>query len=72
MVKPGKAKHEFHLEAAEMHEKAANAHRTAAERNEKGDKDSATWHAERAIEFSDHAFKLAKEAHSKSGQVGSL
>jgi hypothetical protein len=71
-MKNGKSKHEFHREAAEMHEKAANAHRTAAERNEKGDHDSGSWHSERAMEFSDHAYQLAKEAHAKSGQIESL
>jgi len=69
MEKDGKAKHEFHREAAELHAKAAKAHRTAAEHNEKGDAALANWHADRAMEYSDHAYKLAKEAHSKSGQL---
>lgn len=72
MAKEGKKAHEFHREAAEMHEKAAHAHRTAAERNEKGDPESGSYHAERAREFSDHAYNLAKEAHNKSGQIESL
>jgi hypothetical protein len=64
--------HESHRQAAEMHEKAAHAHRTAAEHNEKGDYSGAVWHAERALEYSDQAYKLAKEARSKSGQIVSV
>jgi len=30
------------------------------------------WHSERALEYSDHAYKLAKEVHNKSGQIESL
>jgi len=67
-----KASHDTHLRAAEQHELAAHAHRTAAEHNEKGDDDGGRWHAERALEYSDHAYKLAKEAHSKSGQMETL
>jgi hypothetical protein len=61
--------HQTHRQAAEQHELAAHAHRTAAEHNEKGENDPAAWHLERALEFSDHAFRLAKKAHSKSGQM---
>jgi hypothetical protein len=64
--------HESHRQAAELHEIAAHAHRTAAEHNEKGDYSKAIWHSERALEYSDHACKLAKEAHSKSGQIVSI
>ena len=64
--------HEGHREAAELHERAAQAHRTAAEHNEKGDSTTAVWHAERALEYSDHAYKLAQEAHTKSGEIESL
>jgi hypothetical protein len=64
--------HEAHRKAAELHELAAQAHRTAAEHNEKGDRTAADWHLERALEYSDHAYKLAKEAHNKSGEIGSL
>jgi hypothetical protein len=42
--------HESHLEAAEQHELAARAHRTAAEHNEKGDNPTGDWHLERALE----------------------
>jgi hypothetical protein len=63
---------EAHRKAAEQHELAAHAHRTAAEHNEKGDQEAGTWHAQRALEYSDHAYKLAKEAHNKSGQMASL
>lgn len=62
----------LHGKAAEQHELAAQAHRTAAEHNEKGDNDAGNWHAERALEFSDRAYQLAKEAHNKSGQIGAL
>ena len=64
--------HEEHRRAAEQHELAAKAHRTAAEHNEKGDYTAAIWHSERALEYSDHAYHLAKEVQSKSGQVGRL
>ena len=58
-----------HRRAAERHDLAAHAHRTAAEHNEKGNYTAAMWHSERALEYSDQAYKLAKEAHTKSGQI---
>jgi len=61
--------HETHREAAEQHELAARAHRTAAEHNEKGDGAERSWHLERALEYSDHAYKVAKEAQNKSGRM---
>ncbi|MGD1095940.1 MAG: hypothetical protein ABSB35_28605 [Bryobacteraceae bacterium] len=61
-----------HQRAAEQHELAAQAHRTAAEHHEKGDDEAGRWHSERALEFSDYAYKLAKEAHAKSGQIVTL
>jgi hypothetical protein len=64
--------HEEHRQAAELHELAAQAHRTAAEHNEKGEGVAGSWHAQRALEFSDHAYKLARDAHSKSGQMRPL
>ena len=64
--------HESHRRAAEQHELAAQAHRTAAEHNEKGDNIAGKWHAERALEYSDHAYKLAREAHAKSGKIGAI
>jgi hypothetical protein len=64
--------HEAHRKAAEQHELAAQAHRTAAEHNEKGDDEGGRWHAIRALEYSDQAYKLAKEAHTKSGQITSI
>jgi hypothetical protein len=60
--------HDAHREAAELHELAARAHLTASEHNEKGDDEGGRWHSERALEFSDQAYKLAKEAHPKFGQ----
>jgi hypothetical protein len=64
--------HEEHREAAKLHELAARAHRTAAEHNEKGDFTAAEYHSQRALEYSDQAYKLAKDAHAKSGKIGSL
>jgi hypothetical protein len=64
--------HEAHRKAAEQHEFAARAHRTAAEHNEKGANDGGRWHAERALEFSDQAYKQAEEAQSKSAQIVNL
>ncbi len=61
--------HEAHRKAAEQHELAAHTHRTAAEHNEKGDNETGNWHAERALEYADHAYRLAKQAHSNSGQI---
>ena len=62
----------LHREAARQHELAAQAHRTAAEHNEKGDNPSGNWHNQRALEYSDRAYTLAKEAESKSGKIGRL
>jgi len=64
--------HQTHREAAEHHEKAASAHRTAAEHNEKGENQTGNWHSERALEHADQAYRLAKEAHNKSGRIESL
>jgi hypothetical protein len=43
-----------------------------AEHNEKGENEAGNWHAQRALEYSDHAYKLAMEAHSKSGRIVSI
>jgi hypothetical protein len=64
-----KAAHRAHRSAAEQHDLAAQAHRTAAEHNEKGDETAESWHSQRALEYSDHAYKLAREAHNKSGKM---
>lgn len=64
--------HDSHRKAAELHELAAHAHRTAAEHNETGNTESGSWHKQRALEYSDHACRLAQEAHSKSGKIGKL
>lgn len=61
-----------HRKAAEQHEFAAEAHRTAAEHNEKGDEAKESFHSQRAMQYSDRAYKLAEEAHAKSGQIESL
>jgi len=68
----GTTMHETHRKAAEQHELAANAHRTAAEHNEKGDFVAGKWHSERAMEYSNHAYKLSQDAHNKSEQIVSL
>ncbi len=62
----------LHREAAENHDLAAHAHRTAAEHHEKGDSEVGNWHLDRAREYSDHAFKLAHDVHSKSGRMEGL
>jgi hypothetical protein len=67
-----KTMHEAHRKADEQHELAARAHRNAAEHNEKCDNEAGKWHAERALEYSDQAYKLAKEAHTKSAQMVSI
>lgn len=64
--------HETHRRAAEEHELAAKAHRTAAEHNEKGDNPAGDWHSLRALEHAELAHRLAKEALNKSGQIGRL
>jgi len=64
--------HEAHRKAAEQHELAAKAHRTAAEHNEKGEGEAGDWHAERALEYSGRAYKLAKDAHNKSRKIGTV
>ena len=64
--------HESHRLAAEQHELAALSHRTAAEHNEKKKDSEAIWHAERALAYSDSAYRLAKEAHTKSGRMVSI
>jgi hypothetical protein len=64
--------HEEHREAARLHGLAAESHRTAQEHNEKGDFTTAEWHAQRALEYSDHAYKIAKELHARSGQIVSI
>ncbi len=64
--------HETHRKAAEQHELAAHAHRTAAEHNEKGDNETGNWHSKRALEYANHAYRLAKEAHNKSERLVTL
>ena len=62
----------LHRKAAEYHDLAAQAHRTAAEHNEKGDNEVGNWHLERALEYSNQPFKLAQEIRTKSGRMESL
>ena len=64
--------YETHRKAAEQHELEARSHRTAAEHNEEGDFTAEVWHLERALDYSDHAYTLAKEARNKSGEIESL
>lgn len=61
--------HDVHRKAAEQHELAARAHRTAAEHNEKGDNEEGSWHSQRALEYSDHAYGLANKGHTNRGQI---
>jgi hypothetical protein len=62
----------LHRKAAEYHDLAAQAHRTASEHNEKGNNDAGNWHLDRAREHSDQAFKIAQEIQCKSGRMESL
>ena len=62
----------LHRKAAEYHDLAAQAYRTAAEHNEKGENEAGNWHLDRAREHSEQAFKIAQEVHSKSGQMENL
>ena len=62
----------LHRKAAEYHDFAAQAHRTAAEHNEKGENELGSWHLDRAREHSDQAFKIAQEVYSKSGRMESF
>jgi transposase InsO family protein len=64
--------HDAHQKTAEHQELAAQAHRSAAEHNEKGDNKTGNWHADRALDYSYQAYRLAKEAHTKSGQIRTL
>src|ERR1700722_8282288 len=64
--------YDTHRQTADLHDLAAHAHRTAAEHNEKGKNELGNWHLQRGLEYSDHAYKLAKEAHPGSGQRGPL
>jgi hypothetical protein len=64
--------HELHKQALEEHELAAQAHRTAAEHNEKGDSVAEELHSDIALESSSRAYELAKEAHAKSGKIVTL
>ena len=64
--------HETHREAAEQHELGAKTRHTAAQHIEKGENANGNWHSERALEDSDRAYQLAKEAHNKSGKIGAV
>jgi hypothetical protein len=70
-MNPESTIHLLHREAAKQHSLAAQSHRTASEHNEKGDNPTGNWHNQRAREYSNRAYELAKEAHDRSGQVGS-
>jgi hypothetical protein len=64
--------HDAHKKTTEQHELAERSHRTGAERNDKGDNETGERHSERAFDYSDQAYRLAKEAHAKSGQIRTL
>jgi hypothetical protein len=57
-----------HQRAAELHELAAHAHRTAAVHH--GKEDHATGHelSRQALEHATKAFALSQQAHQKSGE----
>jgi hypothetical protein len=61
-----------HRKAAEHHDLAAQAHRTASEHNERGDNETGNWHLDLAREYSDQASEIAEEIHPKSGRMGSV
>jgi hypothetical protein len=61
-----------HRKAAEHHDLAAQAHRTASEHNERGDNETGNWHLDLAREDSDQASEIAEEIHPKSGRMGSV
>jgi len=60
--------HDAHKKTTEQHEFAVQAHRTAAEPNEKGDNAMGNWHSERALDYSDQAYKLAKKPTPSQGR----
>ena len=62
----------LHRKAAEYHDLADQAYRTAAEHNEKGENETGNWHLDRAHEHSDQAFKIAQGVHRKSGRMENL
>ena len=64
--------HDAHKRTTEQHELAEQAHRTGAEHNEKGDNETGNWHSERALDYSDRTYRLAREAQVKSRQKRTL
>jgi hypothetical protein len=61
--------HDLYREQARSTNKRPMPHRTAAEHNEKGEDETGNWHSQLAVEFSERAYQLAEEAHTKSGQI---
>lgn len=59
----------LHQKAAKYHDLSGQAHPTAAEHNERGEDASGNRHLARALERSQRAYKLAREAHNKSGRM---
>lgn len=60
--------HEEHRRAAELHELAAKAHRTAAEHNERGDHAAAIWHLERALKYADQLTSWRRKRTTSQGK----
>ena len=58
--------HDAHQKTAEHQELAA--HRSAAEHNEKGDNKAGNWHADRALDYSYQAYRLAKKPTPSQGR----
>jgi hypothetical protein len=57
-----------HWRAAELHDLAAHAHRTAAVQHDKGDHETGHEHSKKAMEYSFKAYQIAQEAHRESSE----
>lgn len=64
--------HDAHKRTAEQQELMEQAHHTGAELNEQSNNKTGNWHSERTLDYSDQVYRLAKEAHAKSGQIRTL
>ncbi len=55
-----------HWRAAELHDLAAHAHRSAAAQHDKGDHETGHEHSKKAMEYSMKAYEIAQVAHRES------
>jgi hypothetical protein len=55
-----------HWRAAELHDLAAHAYRTAAVHHDKGEHITGHEHSKQAMEYATRAFQMAQEAHRES------